>query len=76
MARPALITVLVALAAVLAGYYQFHLKETLKIMGFGRVIAPVGNTHCKTIPEPACESELHPPSVFRVILLKIFTAFL
>lgn len=60
MARPVLLTVLVALAAILGGYYQFHLKEQMKILGItGRVLTPVGNTKCKAIPESkACESKL------------------
>lgn len=55
---PTLLTVLVALAAVLGGFYQLSLKETLKILGHGRIIVPVGNERCTAYPDvKACESE-------------------
>lgn len=56
--RSTLLTVLIALAAVLGGYYQLSLKEKLKIQGYGRVIVPVGNEQCTAYLEAqACESE-------------------
>ena len=56
--RPAILTVLVAFTAILGGYYQLSLKETLKILGYGRVIVPTGNEHCTAyLDAKACESE-------------------
>ncbi|THH04497.1 hypothetical protein EW145_g5482 [Phellinidium pouzarii] len=59
-----LLTVLVALAAVLGGYYQFNLKPRLVVLGQGRVIVPIGNTKCKTYDDAqACEKiVVHEPT--------------
>jgi len=51
-------TFLAVLIALLAGAYQFHVKPFLAIVGVGRVIEPVGNHDCTTVPElEACESK-------------------
>lgn len=52
------LTVLVALAAISIGFYEYRLKEVLKILGNGRVIESVGNGKCTAIHGvEACESE-------------------
>ena len=52
-----LLTVPVAVFAAVAALF-LHLKTTLSGLGVGRSIAPVGNTHCKTVPQlQACESK-------------------
>ncbi|KAI5123880.1 hypothetical protein M0805_005697 [Coniferiporia weirii] len=59
-----LVTVLVALAAVLGGLYQFSLRPKLVVLGQGRVINSVGNTKCKAYAEAqACEKVVvHEPT--------------
>ncbi|KAJ3529550.1 hypothetical protein NMY22_g8948 [Coprinellus aureogranulatus] len=59
-----LLNVLVVLVAIAGGFYQFKLKPILRKLGVGRVIDPVGNTDCTTVPElQACEKiVLHQPS--------------
>ena len=53
-----LLNILVVLVAIAGGFYQFKLKPILLKLGVGRVIDPVGNTDCTTVPElQACESE-------------------
>ena len=53
-----LLPIVAALAAVLAGFYQFSLKPKLTVLGIGRVVEPVGNTKCKVYKDAeACESE-------------------
>ena len=50
-------TVAVAVFAAVAALF-LHLKPTLSSLGVGRSITPVGNTHCKTVPQlQACESK-------------------
>lgn len=53
-----ILTIVAALAAVLAGFYQISLKPKFTVLGEGRVIEPVGNTKCKVYKEvEACESK-------------------
>lgn len=52
------VTVGFALLALLGGFFQLRLKPVLVSLGYGRVLTPVGNEHCTTVPElQACESE-------------------
>lgn len=56
--RSVFLAAFVALAAIVGGYYQFSLKERLKILGYGRVIVPVGNVQCTAyLDAKACESK-------------------
>ncbi|KAH6914438.1 serum paraoxonase/arylesterase [Coprinopsis sp. MPI-PUGE-AT-0042] len=59
-----LINVLVVLAAVVGGLYQFKVKPRLERLGYGRVIQSIGNDRCTGIPElKACEKlVIHQPS--------------
>ncbi|KAF9568249.1 calcium-dependent phosphotriesterase [Agrocybe pediades] len=56
----------VVLLALIAGFYQIYLKHVLAITGVypARVIEPLANTDCKTVPElQACEKIiLHQPT--------------
>ena len=46
-------------AALLAAYFQFYVKPVLIIAGYNRVLQPVGNDNCHTVPDlNACESML------------------
>ncbi|KAF8558064.1 calcium-dependent phosphotriesterase [Imleria badia] len=58
-----LLTVAAVFFAVLGAFY-FHAKPALSALGVGRVIQPVGNTNCRTVPQlQACEKlVLHQPS--------------
>lgn len=52
------LNVLGLLAVIAAAAYQFYLKDFLLVIGFNRVIEPLGNNNCQKIPElRACESE-------------------
>ncbi|KXN90880.1 Serum paraoxonase/arylesterase 2 [Leucoagaricus sp. SymC.cos] len=55
---------LAVLAAIAAAFYQFYLKDVLVLIGYNRVIEPIGNKDCHHIPElRACEKiSLHQPS--------------
>jgi hypothetical protein len=57
MARTAS-TVIVLLAAIIAGIYQLYFRHNLALFGLGRVIEHIGNADCVvTAPElQACES--------------------
>ncbi|EAU91102.2 serum paraoxonase/arylesterase [Coprinopsis cinerea okayama7 len=59
-----LLNVLVVLAAVAGGFYQFKLRPLLERFGHGRIIRSVGNTDCTGVPElKACEKiVLHQPT--------------
>ncbi|KAF5370703.1 hypothetical protein D9758_002025 [Tetrapyrgos nigripes] len=59
-----LITILVLLVAIAAGLYQFYGVPLLTVIGYWRVVQPIGNTDCTTVPElKACEKiVVHDPT--------------
>ena len=53
-----MLNVLAILAALTAAFYQFYLKDLLLLLGYNRLITPIGNEKCQKIPTlRACESE-------------------
>ncbi|KAF8160654.1 hypothetical protein B0H34DRAFT_697546 [Crassisporium funariophilum] len=52
------------LIAVVGGSWEFFVKPRLALLGYGRVLEPIGNTDCKKIQElSACEKiVLHQPT--------------
>ena len=53
-----ILNVLAILAALTAAFYQFYLKDLLLLLGYNRLVTPIGNEKCQEIPTlRACESE-------------------
>jgi len=58
-----LTTIFVLILAIAVGIYQFYVSPLLARHGYGRIVEPVGNSDCSTVPElKACESMLHASS--------------